>query len=417
MTRWVVVGGGTAGVVVASRLAERGDAEVVLLEAGPADTAAERGDSFFDALAAPGRVYGDLAAARVVGGPARPYLRGRGLGGSGSVNAMVALEGGPFRAPHRLHAEPVAAAELGPVDRALMAASVDAAPVPLTRRDGHRITIDDCYPLDGVDVRGGALVDRVLLDGRRAVGVRLADGTEVHADHVVLAAGAISSPAVLLRSGVATPGIGEGLQDHPSAPLTLELRPDATSDPSSLAAGSMLLRDDIQVLPLNHVGPHAPGYGVLLPALMRVRSTGVVTLDPDRPDDPLAPPRVELRMLSDPHDLAALAGAVRHTLELLHHEAFGRIIERVLIDDVGTEATALEAPGAVEAWLPAHVGDYVHASSTCRMGTVVDDHGRVLDHERLYVCDASVFPTVPEVNTNLPTVMLAETLVGRWLTR
>lgn len=417
MSRWIIVGAGTGGIVAAARLAERGDREVLLVEAGPADTTPDRGDSFFDALASPGRVHGDLAAARVIGGPVRPYLRGRGLGGSGSVNAMVALEGGSFRAAHRLHAETVAPVELGPVDRALLAASPDAIPVPLTRRDGHRVTVDDCYPLDGVEVRGDSPVDRIELDGRRAVGVRLVDGTELDADHVVLSAGAISSPAVLLRSGVTVPGIGQGLKDHPSAPLTLALRADATSDPSALASAVMLLRDDMQVLPLNHVGSHAPGYGVLLPALMRVRSEGFVGLDPDRPDDPTAPPHVELRMLSHPGDLAALAAAVRHTLDLLGHAAFARIVERVLIDDAGTEAEALAAPGAVEAWLPEHVGDYVHAACTCRMGVVVDDHGRVFGHDALYVCDASVFSEIPEVNTNLPTVMLAETLVGRWLTR
>lgn len=417
MSRWIVVGGGTAGVVAASRLATRGDREVVLLEAGPAEPASERGDSFFDALAGPGRVHGDLVAARVAGGPVRPYLRGRGLGGSGSVNAMVALEGGVFRAPHLVHTERVRSTELGPVDRALVAASADAATVPLTRRDGRRVTIDDCYRLDDVEVVGDSLVDRIVIDGRRAVGVRLADGAELAADHVVVAAGAISTPAILLRSGVDVPGVGRGLKDHPSAPLTLALRPDATSDPSSLAAATMLLRGDMQVLPLNHVGAHAPGYGVLLPALMRVRSEGVVTLDPDRPDDPTAPPNVQLRMLSDPHDLAALAAAVRHTISLLDHPAFTDIVERVLIDDAGTEIGALMAPGAVEAWLPDHVGDYVHAACTCRMGVVVDDHGRVRGYDGLTVCDASVFPEIPEVNTNLPTVMLAETLVGRWLSR
>lgn len=415
MSRWIVVGAGTGGIVASARLAERGDREVLLLEAGPAETMPERGDSFFESLATPGRSHGDLLAARVTGGPERPYVRGRGLGGSGSVNAMVALEGGPFIAPHRLHAEPAGPDELGPVDRALLAASPDAVPVPLTRRGGQRVTVDDCYPLDGVEVRGGSSVDRVLLDGHRAVGVRLVDGTELPADHVVLAAGAISSPAVLLRSGIDLPGIGEGLTDHPSAPLTLALRADAASDPSSLACTTMVRRGNIQILPLNHVGSHAPGYGVLLPALMRVRSQGTVHLDPERPDDPSAPPRVDLRMLSDEGDLMALAGAVRHTLELLEHEAFTRIVDRVLIDDGGTDAGALAAPGAVEEWLPQHVGDYVHAACSCRMGVVVDDHGRVRDHEALYVCDASVFPVLPEVNTNLPTVMLAETLVTRWL--
>lgn len=412
--RWIVVGAGTAGVIVASRLAEHPEHEVVLLEAGTADPPAERGDSFFDALAVPGRTVDDLTAARVAGGPATPYRRGRGLGGSGVLNAMVALSGGPFVAEHRLHAEPAHPAELGPVDRALLEASPDAAPVPLTRRGGRRLTVIDHYPLDDVEVRGDAAVDRVELDGSRAVGVRLVDGTEIDADRVVLCAGAIATPVVLLRSGVDVPGVGEGLKDHPSAPITLALRADATADPSSLAVGSMLQRGPIQVLPLNHVGRAAAGYGVLMPALMRVRSEGTVRLDPDRPDDPTAPPRVDLGMLAHPDDVAGLVDAVSLTLELLGHPAFERIVSGAYVDDVGTGVESLDSRDAIATWLPDHVGDYVHASCTCRMGVVVDERGAVRDHEGLFVCDASVFPDIPEVNTNVPTAMLAETLVRRW---
>lgn len=414
-TRWLVVGAGTAGVVAASRLAEHPRHEVALLEAGPAAFATELGDSFFDALAAPGRTIDDLVASRVDGGPPLPYRRGRGVGGSGVLNAMVALAGGRFAAEHRLYTELPSPAELGCVDRALITASAHADRVPLTRRDGRRLTVVDHYPLDAVDVRGDAPVDRVLLDGRRAVGVRLVDGTEILADHVVLSAGAIASPTVLLRSGVDVPGIGHGLKDHPAAPITLALRADSTADPSSLAVGSVLQRDPIQVLPLNHLGRTASGYGVLMPALMRVRSEGSVRLNLDRPDDPTAPPRVDLRMLSHPDDIAGLVDAVALALELLEHPAFGRIVDASYVDDVGTSAETLDSADAIAAWLPEHVGDYVHASCTCRMGVVVDEVGAVRDHHSLYVCDASVFPDIPEVNTNVPTAMLAETLVGRWL--
>ena len=412
--RWVVVGAGTAGVVVASLLAAHPEYEVVLLEAGTAEPVSERGDSFFDALAAPGRTIDGLVASRVEGGPATPYRRGRGLGGSGVLNAMVALPGGPFDAEHRLYAETAHPAELGAVDRALLAASPDAAPVPLTRRDGHRLTVVDHYPLDDVEVRGDAGVDRIVLDGRRVVGVRLVDGTEVAADRVVLSAGAIGSPTILLRSGVDVPGVGEGLKDHPSAPITLALRADATADPSSLAVGTVLRRGPLQVLPLNHVGRTAVGYGVLMPALMRVRSEGSLRLHPDRPDDPSAPPHIDLRMLSHPDDMAGMVEAVALTLELLRDPAFERIVDASYVDDAGTGAAALDSPEAIAAWLPGHVGDYVHASCTCRMGVVVDERGAVRDHEALFVCDASVFPDIPEVNTNVPTAMLAEALVTRW---
>lgn len=411
MIRWVIAGAGSAGIVLASRLAARRDHEVVLLESGSSTPASTTGSSFFDVLAEPGRTFDDLTAVRVDGQAPAGYRRGRGLGGSGAVNAMVALRGGPFDADHRLHTELADPAELGAVDRALLDAAPDATRVPLTRRHGRRITAAECYSLDPVEVRGNAHVDRVLLDGTRAVGVRLADGSELAADRVVVSAGAIHSPAVLLRSGVDVPGIGMGLKDHPSAPITLALRPDSTADPSSLAAATLLQRGPVQVLPLNHVGRTATGYGLLLPALMRVRSEGSVTL---ASDDPWEQPTVSFRMLSHPDDVHGMVDAVEVALELLRHPSFERILHAVYVDDAGTGIDLLNSRERIAEWLPGHVGDYVHASSTCRMGVVVDELCRVIDHEGLYVCDASVFPDIPEVNTHIPTVMLAETMAARW---
>jgi choline dehydrogenase-like flavoprotein len=414
MTRWVVAGAGSAGIVAASRLSEDPDHDVVLLESGPASRATADGASFFDDLAEPGRTFDGLTAVRVDGQAAGPYRRGRGLGGSGSVNAMVALRGGPFDAHHQLHTEFAEMAELGPVDRALLDAAPDAARVRLTRRQGVRVTAAECYDLRGVDVRGGAHVDRVVLDGHRAVGVRLADGTEVAADRVVISSGAIHSPAVLLRSRIDVPGIGVGLKDHPSAPITLALRPEAAADPSSLAVATLLQRGSIQVLPLNHVGRTAVGYGLLMPALMRVRSEGAVTLVSD---DAEVHPRVEFRMLSHPDDLRGMVDAVEVALDVLRTPAFERILQAVYVDDVGTGLEMLGSRERIAEWLPEHVGDYVHAACTCRMGVVVDDQCRVMGYEGLYVCDASVFPDIPDVNTHIPTVMLAETMAARWLGR
>ncbi|MEZ5260408.1 MAG: GMC family oxidoreductase N-terminal domain-containing protein [Acidimicrobiales bacterium] len=195
--------------------------------------------------------------------------RGRVVGGCSAVNAMVGLWATPAD-----HDAPGWPASLGwaataarraaierrlplwrpplaawsPVEQALAVAAQDAGhrwcddhhaagaagigigPAALTVRDGRRVSVNEGYlepmrPSGYLTVRGGAEVAAVLLDGRRARGVRLTDGTELAARRVVVAAGAINSPVLLLRSGVSVAGVGEGLGDHPSAPVTLVLRP------------------------------------------------------------------------------------------------------------------------------------------------------------------------------------------------
>ena len=177
----------------------------------------------------------------------------------------------------------------------------------------------------------------------------------------------------------------------------------------------MLRRDGLQVLPMNHLGARARGYGLLMPALMDVHSSGRVSLvDPD----PHVHPHVEFRMLSDPADVAALVRGVELTLALAAPSG-------VRGDRHGRRTSTTRARPSMRSTLrngsptgsPASVGDYVHASCSCRMGVVVDDDCRVNGYSGLFVCDASVFADIPPVNTHIPTVMLAETMATALVAR
>jgi choline dehydrogenase-like flavoprotein len=375
MTHWVVVGAGTAGCVVARRLADTPGDDVTLVEAGPGALPDRmRGASFFDALAEPGRVFPGS------------FVRGRGVGGSGAVNGMVATAGDVRQyeswgwldaadaferilVPRELAAE----AELGPLDRALLAAAPDAAPVPLTRRDGRRVTAADAY-LAPSPPRMTALTDatvtRIVFRGTRAVGVKLADGSTIDADAVIVAAGVVGSPTLLAGSGVEAAGLGEGLRNHPAVPVTLRLGDDVDVDIHGLVTATMLRRGDIEIVPLNHLGPGNERVAVLQ----------VVLMTPSGRDDR---PRLDVGV-----DLAR---------ELLVHPAFSRLV---------TDVSVGEPPAGV-----------YHATSTCAMGVVVDDAGAVFGYDGLYVVDASVFPEIPSTNPYLPTLMLAERLAARLAVR
>ncbi len=428
--RVIVVGAGSAGAVLAARLSARPEVSVTLLEAGPdhraADTPASiSGRSFVAAKDEPGRFWPALWARRVRGQEPRLYTRGRGVGGSSAINAMVALPGvpadyddwaqrygcvgwawadmAPWFARTALSLNPAPSTEWGALNRAMAAVWGDTATgVPLTRDTaGRRVSVNDAYlePARGrpnLRIVGDTLVDRVLFAGRRAVGVRTAAGDDLEADLVVVSAGAIHSPAVLLRSGVDTPGVGEGLQDHPSFPIAIARREPADLGGLAIATLARLPgaegADDLQVLPIEHVDPALADLALVMAAAMRVHSRGRVTL---RSNDPLADPQVEFDLLSDERDVAAVQRAIDAAEQLLDHPACRAVGEVLPYDrsDAGVRAA---------------VGDYVHAGGTCALGTVVDTECRVRGYEGLMVCDASVLPVLPRANTHLPTVAVAE---------
>jgi 5-(hydroxymethyl)furfural/furfural oxidase len=487
----IIVGAGSAGGALAARLSEDPDVSVLLLEAGPDHTTAGapagvHSANFFDAVFEPGRIYPELVATRARGQAPALYVRGRGAGGSSAVNALGAIRGTvddyerwatELGCPgwgwkemleaflrveddldyggDGLHGQggPIPLSRLPldqmpPLDGALRDAIValgypvaddyhapDAtglSRMALTLRDGHRVSASDGYvdparSRPNLAVRGDVLVDRVCLEGRRAVGVRVAGGEEIAGREVIVAGGAIHSPAILLRSGVGVDDglpVGANLKDHAStAGFEIALVPEARMPASNTPVFSSMLRytsglaeagpNDMQMIWFGGIGPDAASLagGRLLGAVMRVFSSGRVSL---ASDDPVIDPIVEFDMLSDDRDRVRLRDCVRRMIDVVRQPAVAAVSEGVVALDRPVDA--FDTDDSIDEWLSATVNDYVHAVGTCRMGTpgdpaaVVDTDCRVIGYEGLRVCDASVMPDLPKANTNITTFAIAERL-------
>jgi choline dehydrogenase-like flavoprotein len=254
-------------------------------------------------------------------------------------------------------------------------------------------------------------VDRIALDGRRSVGVVTASGIEHAADHVVVCCGAIGTPTLLLRSGIDTPGVGAGLQDHPAITIALELRPEAV-DPSAPAITAASDDSDSQILAINHLSG-TPGLGALVGAVMRVVGVGSVTLP-----EPSGRPVVTLSQFSDPADLDRMVDVARATRRLAEHPEFTAISKAAFVDEIGTTVDRMpDGDGALRDWLVEHCGGLHHVAASCRIGVVTDAAGALIGYDGIRLCDASLFPGVPTVNPYLSVITLAERLVAQWRDR
>jgi choline dehydrogenase len=481
----VVVGGGTAGCVVARRLAERGDRSVLLLEAGP-DLRSATPAEWRDGWSLPVPLDWGFASEPDAAGATGKLRRGRVLGGTSWLTRFAArgapadfdawaARGNPgwsyadvlpaFRRveadaefggdPWHGHEGPIPITRYPGLARSdVHAAAVDAlvamgcpavadhnapgavgvGPLPMSARDGVRVTSVDAYlPPDrqpaGLEIRGDSPVARVSLDGGRATGVRLADGSEVHAGLVILAAGTYGSPPILLRSGVGPAdhlrdmgiavavdlaGVGANLADHPAVDLDSGWQGPATVGPILHSIATFRRADgpsdgapDLMFWVSDPAGTE-PGFYVD-PILLKPRSRGTVRL---RSADPTATPRIALPRLEDPADVDRLVEGYRIGVELANRPEIRRFA-------TGAAPTLPATPEAVRARVLENAYSIPHVVGTCRMGPspddgdVVDALGKVHGVDGLHVVDASIIPDAPSGFPHLITIMLAEHLSAR----
>ena len=429
----VIVGGGTAGSVLAARLSEDPARHVLVLESGPVYTADTLPESIrlLSKRLLPEHDWAheaDSAGGRI------PYTRGRVAGGSSSINATMAFRPVPADVdawgvpgwswddllPHFVaieHDLDVTAAyhgtdgplpivrfrddELTPVqawyverclalglpyepDHNSPATTGGIGPIPMNREGRTRVSAADAwlYPALGrpnLEVRGDTVVERVVVEGGRAVAV-VADGNRIDAGEVLLCGGVLQSPALLRRSGIDLPGIGANLSDHPSVPVPVRL--DAEPERGSPTVQVMLRTNGLDLMVFPTTG------GVLYASPQSVDARGSVT--PLEGGDV----RIEWPFLDDTRCRRELREGVRLIAELAG--------DRLALDLDLTDDTAIDA------YVRSEHRAFLHGCGTCAMGVVVDEELRVQGIDGLRVCDTSVMPEVPRANPNLTILAVAD---------
>lgn len=492
---YVIVGAGSAGCVLAARLSQDPACSVALLEAGGEDQSrAARQPNQWPLLWDRAEAWG-YATTLQAGYNMRsiPCPRGKALGGTSAINAMMYVRGhardydhwrelgnegwgwsdvlpyflksqdqqrgasawhgvgGPLAvsdqiSPNRLNLAFIEAAVAAGHRRNpdFNGEFVDGAGLyQVTMRNGERCSTATAFlaqarERSNLHVMTRARTMRVLLEGDHAAGVDYFDGRQVERIHaareVILSAGAIDTPRLLMLSGIGDPaklephgvtvrhalrGVGANLCDHPGTALVLGLREvDQPLPTSILAEGGMFMKSarlndgfdaDIQFFSVPFVPLQAGAVGKaqfmsIVVQACRPKSRGQVTL---RSADPFDTPIIDPRYMTHPYDLALQIEGLKTAREIVSQEPLKSLIANELLPG----ATAMD-----DVSLEHHVRGMSqciwHPVGTCRMGrgddAVVDAQLRVQGIHALRVVDASIMPQIISGNTNAPTIMIAE---------
>ena len=341
--------------------------------------------------------------------------------------------------------------------------STGVGPSACNLREGTRVSTAIGYLAPArnrlnLTIRGGCLAKRVAIENERAVGVEVetTGSTQlVCAKRITVSAGAVASPAILMRSGIGSraelerhgiravvdaPGVGANLIDHPIVLMMADLSREAIqrSEGTEHSRPSALLRytasdsnefNDMQLYfgPIFDwmmmsgfpVEPSAPPKLRVFPVLQRPRSRGRLTLLSANPTDQ---PNIELNLLADPEDMRRIIDGMRLARRVLRQPAVAAGWQGPIVGATGQvlDQATVDSDSALIDFIRNNCSTLNHPVGTVKMGppndsmAVVDQYCRVRGVEGLRVVDASVMPNIVRANTNLTCIMIGER-VADWM--
>ena len=498
---YIVCGAGSSGSVVARRLAENPDVRVLLLEAGGSDDIPSvTNPAAWPTNLGSGRDWAFKAEPNPrLNGRAIPLSMGKVLGGGSSINVMVWSRGHKsdwdyfaseakdpawsyesiLRIYRRIEDwqgadDPVRrgkgglvfvqpAPEPNPIAPAMLEAARSVGIPTFADQNGHMMEGDGGCAIANVRIKDGrrlsvfrtytfpymdrpnltvltdALVSRVILKGKKAVGVEIAYGGKPMkigaGQEVVLSLGAINTPKVLMQSGIGDeaelkrhgipvvqhlPGVGRNFQDHFMVAgcvweyaTPIAFRNNAAECTFFWKSDSRLDTPDLQPFQIEapyvsaetgkQFAPPAECWS-LSPAVVRPKSTGRITLTGAGPQDPV---RIDANTLAEPDDFTAIMKCVEICREIGNSAAMKPFVKREVMP-AGLTGQALER------FVRDAIVTYWHETCTAKMGTdamsVVDGKLKVYGIDNLRIADGSIMPRVTTGNTMAPCVVIGERL-------